>query len=586
MLAAIYNGLLEPDTMQPLAPLCSTGNCTFPTFTSMGFCNECCDVTLETSRYCDIRNGSSITCTYTLPTGQMVQLNNSQPNELRIIVPWPSHSLQNPGSCDIKGLGNSVASFGALDVAPTPTLPIRNATLCALFPCVQGHSVSVTGGRVSASILGSWRYTNSNTFTHSRVVVLDAHSIKDHSESLQMRNNIPRLVTQTDASMSSTYASSVSTPSSLTTITPTPLEHHSSSSPAAMAQNQSTFLPASPSSVVTFPGSSSPPPADYTMIQLGFLDPVDYTFVQNATTVADILDRITYQLAEALSLQSNEFIVHSLDISRVGKDPLVTAKAYVWAPSRTLSSLHLLMANRRSFVVRPYNQSIMYPINFYIAQIPTFDKEVVRGIDPFPSSWFLLSADYFFVLNAWFARTFNGTVSETHDPFHSGNNGYTTQETGTSELLVAIHNTGHNISTTMDNLAMSMSNHIRSIGRYDLNPGSRSRVNGTALGMETYVHVRWAWLTLPVICVISASFFLLSVILETRKHGALVWKSSVPAYLFHGLDHITQEETSMGKITEMADAAAVVKVRLTRDREGTWKLLRVGRRIGKVDGAR
>ena len=314
MLAAIYNGLLEPDTMQPLAPHCSTGNCTFPTFTSMGFCNECCDVTLETSRYCDIRNGSSITCTYTLPTGSVVQLNNSQPNELRIIVPWPSHSLQNSGSCDVKGLGNSVASFGALDVAPTPTLPIRRATLCALFPCVQNHSVSVTDGRVSASILGNWRYTNSNTFTHDYVVVFDAHSIKDPSESLQTRNNISTRPTQTDASMNNTYASSVNTPSSLTAIIPTPLEHHPRTSLAAMAQNQSTILPASPSVAIP-PGGSSPPPADYTMIRLGFLAPLDYAFVQNAATVAEIFDRITYQLAEALSLESNEFLAHSLNIS-------------------------------------------------------------------------------------------------------------------------------------------------------------------------------------------------------------------------------------------------------------------------------
>lgn len=106
----------------------------------------------------------------------------------------------------------------------------------------------------------------------------------------------------------------------------------------------------------------------------------------------------------------------------------------------------------------------------------------------------------------------------------------------------------------------------------------------TALGMQTYVHVRWAWLTLPVTCVVSALVYLVTIILMTRRLGALVWKSSVLPYLFHGLDQLIVTETSAGQVTEMLDAAANVKARLVKDGEGTWKLLRVGRRVERVDG--
>ncbi len=43
----------------------------------------------------------------------------------------------------------------------------------------------------------------------------------------------------------------------------------------------------------------------------------------------------------------------------------------------------------------------------------------------------------------------------------------------------------------------------------------------------------------------------------------------------------------MGKVTETADAAKRVKVRLERDGEGSRRLIRVGRRVGgRVDGTR
>jgi hypothetical protein len=172
-----------------------------------------------------------------------------------------------------------------------------------------------------------------------------------------------------------------------------------------------------------------------------------------------------------------------------------------------------------------------------------------------------------------------------------------------SDLLLVMYNNGHNISTSIDNLAMSMSNYIRSTGTGDAGSPSTTFSNndisstnnmsstnntsnmakGTALAMETYVRVRWAWLTLPVMCVISALFLVVSVILETKKQDAMVWKSSVLAYLFHGLEKTSVEGTIRTEISEMADTAKKVKVRIGRDAEGTWRLVRLGTGLEGVD---
>jgi hypothetical protein len=56
----------------------------------------------------------------------------------------------------------------------------------------------------------------------------------------------------------------------------------------------------------------------------------------------------------------------------------------------------------------------------------------------------------------------------------------------------------------------------------------------------------------------------------------MVWKSSVLAYLFHGLEKTSVEETSKKEISEVADAAKRMRVMIGRDGEGSWRLVRLG----------
>lgn len=57
---------------------------------------------------------------------------------------------------------------------------------------------------------------------------------------------------------------------------------------------------------------------------------------------------------------------------------------------------------------------------------------------------------------------------------------------------------------------------------------------GVAQIEESYVHIRWAWLTLPVGVVLATAIFLGAAIVNSRRRGMEVWKSSALATLFQG----------------------------------------------------
>jgi hypothetical protein len=316
---------------------------------------------------------------------------------------------------------------------------------------------------------------------------------------------------------------------------------------------------------------------------------LNYAFVaQNLTRIAQIFKLMSSPIAAALNIDRAEIFLQCLEprdtIAEVG---FITTLAMMYIPTYTVSTLRLLLLDPSSSFFQdpdPASRELTKTIDFSISEVPVQNRTLETPPGPTDPSSFQLSPNRFFALNTLFARAFNGAVSQSDDLLR-GSLWSTDQVTASSDLLLVMYNSGHNVSMSMDNLAVSMSNYIRSTGGLfsftSTSNSTSSMVKGTALGMETYVHVRWAWLTLPVTCVISAFFFRISVILQTRRQGALVWKSSVLAYMFHGLDRTSVEERSTGQVTEMEGAAMKVKARLAR--EGSWRLLRVGRRVQGFD---
>ena len=91
-------------------------------------------------------------------------------------------------------------------------------------------------------------------------------------------------------------------------------------------------------------------------------------------------------------------------------------------------------------------------------------------------------------------------------------------------------------------------------------------VPGQAFSFESYVHVRWAWLALPIVVVLLTGMFLAAAILRSRQSKTKLWKSSALAMLFHGLDHETREQFArQGNLNDQKRQARGVRVRLDED---------------------
>jgi hypothetical protein len=119
----------------------------------------------------------------------------------------------------------------------------------------------------------------------------------------------------------------------------------------------------------------------------------------------------------------------------------------------------------------------------------------------------------------------------------------------------------------MSSVALSITSYIRSDASGLLGV---VHVNGTAYKMETYVHVRWRWMALPIALVGLSIVFLAATILKNEHKSALAWKSSSLALLFHGLEGVGKGAEGLGQMESVAKHTRVV---LRKGGDGEWKLI-------------
>ena len=120
------------------------------------------------------------------------------------------------------------------------------------------------------------------------------------------------------------------------------------------------------------------------------------------------------------------------------------------------------------------------------------------------------------------------------------------------------------LSKTMDNIALSVTNSMRS------SLGS-TNVTGTVEETVVYIQVVWPWLIYSAALIIAAVALLGSTIWLSHGNDKLVWKSSSLALLFHGLPdgEIDGMILSTAKMEKMADG---IWARLSEDETGNVKL--------------
>ena len=99
-------------------------------------------------------------------------------------------------------------------------------------------------------------------------------------------------------------------------------------------------------------------------------------------------------------------------------------------------------------------------------------------------------------------------------------------------------------------------------------------VKGTTWAMETYLHVRWAWITLPVCLVLLSSFFLVATIISSRQKDIALWKSSTLPLLFN---HVPFPGPAVlgakVHVADMEEVATRMKVQM-QESSITWRLER------------
>ena len=116
-----------------------------------------------------------------------------------------------------------------------------------------------------------------------------------------------------------------------------------------------------------------------------------------------------------------------------------------------------------------------------------------------------------------------------------------------------------NIEELMDNLIESMTVRLRQAAAGLLHPNST--VDATTFQLQTFVRIRWRWLTLPVLVHVLTAVLLVDSVVLIFSTKSKPWKSSVTALLFHGLDpeHLDQL-SGIKKRARMDEASREVTV--------------------------
>lgn len=109
----------------------------------------------------------------------------------------------------------------------------------------------------------------------------------------------------------------------------------------------------------------------------------------------------------------------------------------------------------------------------------------------------------------------------------------------------------NNVTLHMERLATAWTNAIRSSSSKNMTPGM-------AFTRETYVSVRWFWLTLPLSLLLFSLVFLAATIIKASRESERVgiWKTSAIATLLYGLPDYMQKKITLSAATGTPRAKA------------------------------
>lgn len=102
------------------------------------------------------------------------------------------------------------------------------------------------------------------------------------------------------------------------------------------------------------------------------------------------------------------------------------------------------------------------------------------------------------------------------------------------------------------NLSYVLANVAASLTKLAFDMGNETVV-GENLASEVYVLVDWEWLILPAILEIAGAVFLLLTALVSHRRGVPLWKTSILALLYHGLEERVLQEVRGDPAKDLAE---------------------------------
>ncbi|ROW15538.1 hypothetical protein VPNG_02334 [Cytospora leucostoma] len=199
-----------------------------------------------------------------------------------------------------------------------------------------------------------------------------------------------------------------------------------------------------------------------------------------------------------------------------------------------------------------------------------------------PPTSYILSAEAMLSIQSWFSQLFaSGSASRSSSAFNKTigvnltvgiSSGSTFFDTDIVQAFYwNYYEYPSGLDMLMSDLGISLTVAFRSLF-------GQEPVAGVALTAESFVHVRWGFVTPLILAVMLTVGFLSAAMYRSWRCGAQLWKSSMLAVLFHGL-----EEDVRGKFEDLGDfrmqrkTAQGVRVRLDEGVNGGG-LLRAERR--------
>lgn len=211
-------------------------------------------------------------------------------------------------------------------------------------------------------------------------------------------------------------------------------------------------------------------------------------------------------------------------------------------------------------ISRWYNES---GINYNALENVTLSPPTHEGGNTTTGTPFVVEASNSQQIANLLYNSFNGHVEE--DSINGRN--------FSSDYIQAAY-AAKDLGQLMSNVADSLTNYIRN--------SSSVPYRGTVWGVETYVHVRWIWLILPIALAPTSLLFLLSAIWASSHRNIKVWKSSSLATVFHGLERPIKTQ-DLNRQSDMDKLSKEIRVKLQQTNDKTHNLMLSGSKSTQLD---